>query len=168
MIEGHTLIKAMFANNEKNIIESYWQNDAEGDDSQVRVEFCPAEDGDEVYEHIKKFVDIETLHDETYEHIKSQDRIYREAILSVAKQEGLVWDIKDLETDNKIEHIFKLTTRAIFEDADAALEKEKLFLYKLQLFEVDKIKGSKNSKLKKQLRQAKTVIEATKIACEFY
>jgi hypothetical protein len=69
---------------------------------------------------------------------------------------------------NKIEHLFKIATKAIFEDADAALEKEKLFLYKLQLFELDKIKNSKDAPLKKQLRQAKTVIEATKLACEFY
>jgi hypothetical protein len=163
-MEGHKFIKAMFSNDEKNIIESYWQNE----NDEVRVEFCPAEDGDEVYEMVKQHVDIETLHDETYEHIKAQDRIYREAVLSIAKQDGYVWDIKDLETDNKIEHLFKITTKAIFEDADAALEKEKLFLYKLQLFELDKIKDSKDSALKKQLRQAKTVIEATKIACEFY
>ena len=163
-MEGHKFIKAMFSNDEKNIVESYWQNE----NDEVRVEFCPAEDGDEVYEMVKQHVDIETLHDETYEHIKAQDRIYREAILSIAKQDGYVWDIKDLETDNKIEHLFKITTKAIFEDADAALEKEKLFLYKLQLFELDKIKDSKDSALKKQLRQAKTVIEATKIACEFY
>lgn len=163
-MEGHKFIKAMFSNDEKNIVESYWQNE----NDEVRVEFCPAEDGDEVYEMIKQHIDIETLHDETYEHIKAQDRIYREAILSIAKQDGYVWDIKDLETDNKIEHLFKITTKAIFEDADAALEKEKLFLYKLQLFELDKIKDSKDSALKKQLRQAKTVIEATKIACEFY
>ena len=163
-MEGHKFVKAIFANDEKNIIESYWQNE----NDEVRVEFCPAEDGDEVYEMVKQHVDIETLHDETYEHIKAQDRIYREAVLSIAKQDGYVWDIKDLETDNKIEHLFKITTKAIFEDADAALEKEKLFLYKLQLFELDKIKDSKDSALKKQLRQAKTVIEATKIACEFY
>lgn len=163
-MEGHKFIKAMFSNDEKNIVESYWQNE----NDEVRVEFCPAEDGDEVYEMIKQHIDIETLHDETYEHIKSQDRIYREAVLSIAKQDGYVWDIKDLETDNKIEHLFKITTKAIFEDADAALEKEKLFLYKLQLFELDKIKDSNDSALKKQLRQAKTVIEATKIACEFY
>ena len=165
-MDGHKFIKAMFSNNEKNIVESHWQN--EEDDNIVRVEYCPAEDGDEVYEMVKKHIDIETLHDETYEHIKAQDRIYREAILSIAKQEGYVWDIHDLETDNKIEHLFKIATKTIFEDADSALEKEKLFLYKLQLFEIDKIKNSKNTAMKKQLRQAKTVIEATKIACEFY
>jgi len=165
-MQGHKFIKAMFANNEKNIIESHWQS--EDNDNEVRIEFCPAEDGDEVYEEIKKHMDIETIHDETYEAIKAQDRVYREAILELAKQEGYVWDIQDLETDTKIEHIFKIATKAIFEDTDAALEKEKLFLYKLQLFEVGKIKGSKDTALKKKLRQAKTVIEATKIACEFY
>jgi len=167
-MEGHKFIKAMFANNEKNVVESHWQN--EEDDNIVRVEYCPAEDGDEVYEMVKKHMDIETLHDETYEHIKAQDRVYREAIISVAKEEGLVWDIRDFESDNKLADSMKIATRTIFETADNSPEgkKEKLFLYKLQLFEVEAIKGSKNTNLKKKLRQAKSVIEATKIACEFY
>lgn len=166
MIEGHKFVKAMFANNEKNIVESHWQN--KENDNEVRIEFCPAIDGDEVYEEVKKYIDIETLHDETYEAIKAQDRVYREAILELAKQEGYVWDIKDLETDKKLEDALKLCVKSLFKPAAESIEKEKLFLYKLQLFEVDEIKKSKNTTLKKKLRQAKTVIEATKIACEFY
>ena len=163
-MEGHKFIKAMFSNDEKNIVESYWQNE----NDEVRVEFCPAEDGDEVYEMVKKNIDIETLHDETYEHIKVQDKIYREAILSVAKQEGLVWDIKDLETDTKMEDLLRISVKGLFGEFTENQEKERLFLYKLQLFELDKIKDSKDTKLKKDLRQAKTMIAATKIACEFY
>lgn len=163
-MQGHKFIKAMFANNEKNIVESYWQNE----NDEVRVEFCPAEDGDEVYEMVKQHIDIETLHDETYEAIKGQDRVYREAILSLAKEDGLVWDIRDLETDNKLEDFLKISIKAIFEKMDETKEKERLFLYKLQLFELDKVKESKSTKLKKELRQAKTMIEATKIVCEFY
>ena len=163
-MEGHKFIKAMFSNDEKNIVESYWQNE----NDEVRVEFCPAEDGDEVYEMVKKHIDIETLHDETYEHIKAQDRVYREAILSVAKQEGLVWDIKDLETDTKMEDLLKISVKGLFGEFTENQEKERLFLYKLQLFELDKIKDSKDTKLKKDLRQAKTMIAATKIACEFF
>ena len=163
-MEGHKFIKAMFSNDEKNIVESYWQNE----NDEVRVEFCPAEDGDEVYEMVKKNIDIETLHDETYEHIKSQDRIYREAILSIAKQDGYVWDIKDLETDTKIEDLLKISVKALFSELDEVQEKERLFVYKLQLFELEKIKASKKTSLKKKLRQAKTMIEATKVACEFF
>ena len=43
-------------------------------------------------------------------------------------------------------------------------DKEKLFLYKLQLFETDAIKKSRKTKKKKELRQAKTIKEATLIA----
>jgi len=163
-MQGHKFIKAMFANNEKTTVESYWQNE----NDEVRVEYCPAVDGDEVYEMVKKHIDIETLHDETYEHIKSQDRIYREAVLSIAKEEGLVWDIRDLETDNKIEDLLKISIKAIFQDMNEKEEKERLFLYKLQLFELDKVKKSKNTKLKKELRQSKTMIEATMIVCKFF
>lgn len=165
-MQGHKFIKAMFANNEKNIIESHWQS--EDNDNEVRIEFCPAEDGDEVYEEIKKHMDIETIHDETYEAIKAQDRVYREAVLSLAKGDGLVWDIRDLETDTKIEDLLKISVKAVFSELDEVQEKERLFVYKLQLFELEKIKASKKTSLKKKLRQAKTMIEATKVACEFF
>lgn len=163
-MEGHKFIKAMFSNDEKNIVESYWQNE----NDEVRVEFCPAEDGDEVYEMIKKHIDIETLHDETYEHIKEQDRVYREAILSLAKEEGYVWDIDQIHEKTKFEQLAKISIKTIFDKLSESQEKERLFIYKLELFEQDKIKSSSDRELKKQLRQAKTIIAATKIACEFY
>ena len=51
-----------------------------------------------------------------------------------------------------------------FVTVDPERDKEKLFLYKLQLFEVEHVKNSKSTKKKKELRQAKSILEATKIA----
>ena len=45
-------------------------------------------------------------------------------------------------------------------------DKEKLFLYKLTLFENDVIKDSNNKELKASLRKAPDIISATKIAIQ--
>ena len=52
----------------------------------------------------------------------------------------------------------------LFKKFNKEEDKEKLFLYKLSLFEVSEIKESKSSVKKKKLRQAKNILEATKIA----
>ena len=52
----------------------------------------------------------------------------------------------------------------LFKKFNKEEDKEKLFLYKLSLFEVPEIKESKSSVKKKKLRQAKNILEATKIA----
>ena len=52
----------------------------------------------------------------------------------------------------------------MFGNFDTERDKEKLFLYKLQLFEADPVKQSKSATKKKKLRQAKTMIDATKAA----
>ena len=88
MIEGHKLIEAHFINNERTQIEVYWQNE----DDEVRVEYCQADESDEVYNWILTQISIDDLHEATVLHIREQDAIYREAIIEVAKADGLTFD----------------------------------------------------------------------------
>ena len=71
----------------------------------------------------------------------------------------MIYDFDESHTD-----VFKAIAQVLFGKFDPEKDKEKLFLYKLQLFEVDTIKSSKNSAKKKKLRQAVSMVDATKIA----
>ena len=71
----------------------------------------------------------------------------------------MIYDFDEQNTD-----VYKAFVQVLFSDFDPERDKEKLFLYKLQLFEADQVKKSKSTSKKKQLRQAKTMIEATKVA----
>ena len=153
-IPGHEFIRAHFSNNERTTVESFWT-----DGKVERVEYIEAKEGDPNWENLLTHIDIDTLHEATYQHIKEQNAVFEDSVIKLAKERGLLYDIDELSTDT-----YKVLSHILFKEFDEEQDKEKLFLYKLQLFEVPAIKKSKSSAKKKKLRQAKNMLEATKIA----
>jgi len=62
--------------------------------------------------------------------------------------------------------LYETLISLIFKPFDKEEDKEKLFLTKLKLFEVDQIKKSKNRILKAELRKALTIVDAIKIGLQ--
>ena len=153
-IPGHEFVRAHFSNNDRTTVESFWTN---GD--VIRVEYIEAKEGDPNWENLLTHIDIDALHEATYQHIKEQNAVFEESVIKLAKERGLLYDIDELSTDT-----YKLLSNMLFKKFNKEEDKEKLFLYKLSLFEVPEIKESKSSVKKKKLRQAKNILEATKIA----
>lgn len=153
-IPGHEFVRAHFSNNDRTTVESFWTN---GDVE--RVEYIEAKEGDPNWENLLTHIDIDALHEATYQHIKEQNAVFEESVIKLAKERGLLYDIDELSTDT-----YKLLSNMLFKKFNKEEDKEKLFLYKLSLFEVPEIKESKSSVKKKKLRQAKNILEATKIA----
>ena len=146
--------RAHFTNDARTTIEAYWT-----DGKRERVEWIEAKEGDVHYEHLLKFIDIDALHEATYKHIKEQNEAFEDSVIKIAKERGLIYDFDEQNTD-----VYKAFVQVMFGKFDPKKDKEKLFLYKLQLFEADQVKQSKDTKKKKELRQAKTMIDATKVA----
>lgn len=149
MIEGHKLIEAHFINNERTQIEVYWQNK----DDEVRVEYCQADESDEVYTWLLTQMSIDDLHEATALHIREQDAIYREAVIEVAKADGLMFDKRTGMTETA-----ELFTDALF-NFDEDKQKELLFQIKLRVFEMDAVKNTKKTASKTKIRKAKTILE---------
>ena len=156
-MEGHDFLTAHFCNNERTVVEVFWVTP---DGKETRVEYVEPVDGDEYWESILAHCDIDTIHKNTYRHIREQNQLFEDQVIAIAKERGLIIDVDDLNAD-----INSYVIKTIFDKFDPENDKEKLFLYKLKLFEVDAIKESNNKDLKKKLRQSKTVVEATQIAC---
>ena len=78
--------------------------------------------------------------------------------MKIAKKNGLDFDENKLDTK-----FYPSLVKAIFNDKE---NEDHLFALKLALFEVDKIRDSKDNEKKKQLRQAKNKIEVLKIAID--
>lgn len=153
-IPEHDFVRAHFTNDERTTVESFWT-----DGNVERVEYIEAKDGDVSWENLLTHIDIDDLHEATYKHIKEQNEHFEDSVIKIAKERGLIYDFDEQNTD-----VYKAFVQVLFSDFDPEKDKEKLFLYKLQLFEVDHVKKSKNSAKKKELRQAKSIVEATKIA----
>ena len=149
-------IKAHFANNERTVVKAYWQNDKGEEIPQI----ITADDGNPSWKNLLKYITIDDLHEATYKHIREADEAYKSEIMRIAKERNMLVDIGESNTD-----AYKKLISIIFNDEDnETKKKENLFMFKLALFEFDKIKESENKELKTNLRKANTTIEALKYA----
>jgi hypothetical protein len=157
-IPGHEFLTAHFTNNERTIVESYWTTP---DGKETRVEYIEAKEDDVQWKKLLTHIDIDTLHELTYKNIRESDNAYKDQVIEIAKGRGMVYDIDSINTD-----IYKAITAAIFTPFNPETDKEKLFMFKLQLFELDQIKSNTDGIKKAELRKSKNIVEALKIAIE--
>ena len=153
-MKGHTFISAHFCNDERTLVEAQWEKDGKN-----VVQYIEANDNSKAWKTLLTHTDIDALHEATYKHIKEQNEVFEDTIIKIAKERGLIYDFDEQNTD-----VYKAFVQVLFGNFDPERDKEKLFLYKLQLFEADQVKKSKSTTKKKKLRQAKTMIDATKAA----
>ena len=157
-IKGHEFLTAHFSNNERTIVEAYWTTP---DGKETRVEYIEAKADDVNWEALLKHIDIDSLHEATYKHIRAQNEAFEDDVIKIGKERGLIYDL----TDNNA-GVYKMIAHALFQDFNEEEDKERLFMFKLELFELDLVKKSKNRNLKSELRKSKTLLEAVKSAVE--
>jgi len=165
MIEGHDFVDAYFINNERTVVETLWYSPT---DDVYRTHMVVAEEGEADWNKLLETVNIDDLHERTYKRIKEQDAIFKETLIDIAKNDDNSWVAykDDLNKDALkafIDVVFKENPNE--EDENS---KEKLFLYKLELFELESVKNSTDKDLKKKLRKSQDMIEATHIACKIF
>jgi hypothetical protein len=155
-IPGHEFLTAHFSNNERTIVESYWITP---DGKETRVEYIEAKPEETAWKKLLTHIDIDALHENTYKHIKEQNATFEESVIEIAKQRNLIYDIDSVKSD-----VYKIICSTLFKPFDSETDKEKLFMYKLQLFETEQIKSSADRQSKTELRKANSILQATKIA----
>lgn len=156
-MEGHDFLTAHFVNNERTVVEVFWVTP---DGKETREEYIEAND-DDTWKNLLKHVTIDELHENTYKHIREQNKLFEDQVITIAKKRGMVYDIDEVNTD-----VYKSMVSAIFKPFDPEEQKDKLFMIKLALFEVESIKNVKNKELKSELRKANDIISAFKIAIQ--
>ena len=158
-IPGHDFLTAHFCNNERTTVESYWVTP---DGLETRVEYIEAKEGDPNWENLLTHIDIDALHEATYKQIRAQNEAFKEDVIKIAKERGLIHDLTNL---NDVDTM-NLIVQFIFGEFDAEKDKEKLFMFKLKLKKKKKIKASKNRAVKAKLRKAESLLDAIKAAIE--
>lgn len=159
-MQGYNLLTAHFSNNERTTVEVYWCDD-KGED--IQVEYIEANEKDAAWQDLITHISIDQLHENTYKHIRKQNDMFEKQVIAIAKKNGMVHDIN---TDRGA--ALKVATETLFKEFSEEELKENLFVYKLNLFENEVIKSSKDRTLKSAIRKAKTIVEATLAACELY
>ena len=102
------------------------------------------------------------MHENTWQKKKQEREDFIIQVKSIAENEGLYKQLTEKVDENLYEHIIKFLTE---KDKDQI---DKLFSWKIYLFELDDVKNSKNEKAKSAIRKSKTPIEALKSFIEIW
>jgi len=150
------LITAYFVDANRQNIEMVVRSE---DKKSVFTEITPFDENSEQYKVLTKFISLDELHELTYKKKVDERKQYEENMLRIAKDEGLILENNKIDTK-----FFNLLVKIIFEEKSE--DKEELFTLKIALFELDKIKNSKNTELKTKLRKAQTIYDTLSVAFE--
>jgi len=155
-------IDAYFTNNERTVVSILWENDKK----EVIEETVMAEANEPGWENLlnQPEVTIDKLHERTVNRNREQRALFEEQVIEIAKRDGLIYDGDHINTD-----VYKMFVKTIFNtELEEKEVKEQLFMFKLALFELDKIKDSEDRETKAALRKAETLPAALKIACDLF
>ena len=155
---NYEFLTAHFSNNERTIATVYW-----GNKDETVEEIVSAQEDAPDWQRLLEHMDIDTLHEATYKHIRDQVEAYENQVIRVAKERGMIYDINDIDSA-----LHEIMAEYIFKKFDSKRDKEKLFMFKLKLFELDFVKDSEDREAKTKLRKANNLIEALEVAINLY
>ena len=156
-LEIHT---AHFVNNERTEIEVLFLSDKSTDDNLVMIPYnIEAKENDADYEWLISKIDIDQIHENTFNKFRRENEEFRETIIATGKEMGLIFDNNGVNSN-----LYEALVDTLFEPFVEEDMKEKLFVMKLKLFEVEAIKSSKDRGLKAKLRKSKDFLSAIKYA----
>ena len=158
MVENHKFITAYFTNNERTVVESLWSNDELGT---IRTFELVAEEDNPHWIELLKHITIDELHERTYKFIRERNEDYELEVIRIAKERGLIYDINEIDSQ-----LYEVLAKILFKEYDPKKDKEKLFMFKLQIFELDFVKQCTDNVLKRNLRKAENFIDAISVTIE--
>ena len=148
-------LNAYFIDNERQNIEILTTSE---DKKSVVPTIIPYDTKHPYFVALSKYCNIDQLHENTHNKKKKEKEIFENKVIEIAKRDGLLADNSKIDSN-----FFPILVKSIFEDED---NEDHLFAIKIALFELEKIRNSKNDDIKKKIRQAKTKIEALQAAFE--
>ena len=158
MFNKDNFIEASFIDNERQNIEILTKSE---DGKTVIPTVIPYDEKDDMFKELMTIKTLDQLHEDTHNKKKEEGRVFKEEMLRIAKQEGIIGI--ELNRDEYFAEIVNLITK----DQE---NEDHLFALKLALFEVEDIRDSENIELKKNIRQSKSkaeiLLNALKIICK--
>jgi hypothetical protein len=153
MITKENYIIAYFIDNERKNIEVLLR-----DGNKVNSHIVEYNTMYPVCKELLNVITIDDLHKNTYSKKQEQVKEFEEMAIRVAKKSGIA--ISN-ESQPDMLKFYPQMVKAIFE---GVTNENQLFALKLALFEVEKIRDSKDNELKRKLRQSANKIDVLKVA----
>ncbi len=156
MITKKNFVEATFVDEDRKTIEVLLDL-PHTDTKALTPYYVEADENNSDYQDLLKIVTVDELHEQTHKAKKAEGDAFKQLAIQIAKESGLVQQEENLEKVKK----YPTLVEAIFNNDD---DEDDIFALKLALFEVEKIRESKNTALKTKLRKAKSKIEVLRFA----
>ena len=154
MITEKNYITAYFIDNERKNIEVLLKSD---DGTAVNPHILEYDVSNPNCQELLKFISLDQLHENTYTKKQEERKVFVNQIKKIAQKEGLIKDIIEEVNPKFIELMMDFLLSNKKEHID------RLFNFKIYLFEQDIVKNCKDQSLKSAIRKSKTPLEALKI-----
>jgi hypothetical protein len=155
-------INAYFRNEQRDSVMSYWE-DPDNPGALVEI-IMETKDEDPQWKELLEHVTVDEIHENTWTYTKESEQAFKDQVIEIAKEKGWLVNLDDGGTSD----FHKILIDLIFDPYDEKLHKEKLFFFKLQLFEKEFVKQCKDKDLKKKIRRSNTPIDALRAAIEIF
>ena len=159
---NYEFITARFVNDERTHIEATWVDD----NGTTHADVCEAKEGEYTYDKVLQQMTIDQLHENTYKYIKQSQLDFEDQVLEIGKERGLIVDLSDELKSKASTLVAKFLFDDIEDDKYGKKTKERLFAFKLSVFENDSIRKSENKQLKSKIRKAESIEEVVKYSYE--
>lgn len=161
MMIGHTFLNAHFTDNERSTVRAFW---ADNDTSDIYEAIVEVKESDAQWKELLEHTTINELHENTYKYIQDSQRVIKEQVVSIAKEEGWIYEVN---TENSRAAV-KVLLSNIFSDFDPEEGKEDLFFLKLEVFDLEFVRETKDRKAKAEIRKAATPAKVLELVCNMY
>ncbi len=151
MITKDNLISAYFIDNERKNIEALTKSE---DGTKIVPIILPFDENNQSFKELTSIISVDDLHEVTYEKKKEERKIFESKVKEIATNEGLIKKI----IENVDPDFFKLLFDFLLSDKQEHIDR--LFNFKIFIFEQDVVKNSKNETAKTAIRKSKTPLEA--------
>ena len=148
MFNKDNFIEASFIDNERQNIEILTKSE---DGKTVIPTVIPYDENNDMFKELMTIKTIDQLHEDTHNKKKEEGRLFKEEMLRIAKQDGIIG--MELNGDEYFANIVD----AVIKKQD---DEDHLFALKIAVFEnIKQISESDDVEGKKKIRQAKNKIE---------
>ena len=150
-INKKNYLTASFIDNERKTIEVLLKSD---DGKAVNPFILEYDPDNSICKQLLSVVTLDELHEITWEKKKDERKNFEAMVKKVAVKEGLMKKI----IENVDSDFFKLLMKFLLSNKQEHIDR--LFNFKIYLFEQDIVKNCKNEDLKTAIRKSKTPLEA--------
>jgi len=151
MFNKDNFIEASFIDNERQNIEILTKSE---DGKTVIPTVIPYDENNDMFKELMSIKTIDQLHEDTHNKKKVESELYKQEIIRIAKEDGLLSSIAKEESNDDY---FINIIDAITKKRD---DEDHLFALKIAVFDqIKEISESDNVEGKKKIRQAKNKIE---------